>query len=528
VPKVCIEELTLMPDTHRLRLRVAANSLADSYTVEVLALQSGQEVGQAVGPVNQELNLPIASPRLWSPEDPYLYDLKVTLKHGGQLVDQATGYFGMREVALKKGEDGYTRLVLNGRFTFQLGTLDQGFWPDGLYTAPTDDALRSDLDFLKEAGFNMVRKHVKVEPDRWYYWCDKLGLLVWQDMPSGNNTTPEGRTQFEAELQRMVEGRRNHPSIIVWVLFNEGWGQYETERLVPWLKSLDPSRLVDNASGWTDKRVGDLVDGHSYPGPESAQPELDRAAVVGEFGGLGLGLTGHTWSEKFWGYQRMADAATLNAGYTGLLERVHTLHDSFGLSAAIYTQTTDVETECNGLLTYDRAVSKIPSAVARAANLGDHRGSARRVIVPNALHSRVSWKYATEMPENNWFSPGFDDSGWKDGLAGFGTEGTPQTVVRTAWNTADIWLRREFELSQEGLRGARMQLHHDEDAEIYLNGVLAARVDGFSTNYYELDIEASAVATLKPGVNLLAAHCHQTSGGQYIDVGIVGPPLPSR
>src|SRR5258707_4018749 len=214
----------------------------------------------------------------------------------------------MRKIALRRDDAGVTRIALNDHFPFQMGALDQGFWPDGIYTAPTDDALRFDIEFLKRAGFNLARKHVKVEPDRWYYWCDKLGLLVWQDMPSGNNTTMEARVQFETELQRMVEGRRNHPAIITWVLFNEGWGQYDTERLAHWLKSLDPSRLVDNSSGWTDKRAGDLIDLHSYPGPESRPPESERATVLGEFGGLGLGLPGHTWSKQFWGYQPMPDA----------------------------------------------------------------------------------------------------------------------------------------------------------------------------------------------------------------------------
>ena len=523
VPEICIDGLILMPDTHALHLSVPVNSFAESVSVEVVVLESGKEIGHARGQANKELSLPIPSPRLWSPDDPFLYDLSVTLKGGDRVMDKVSSYFGMRKIALKKSEDGFTRMALNDQFTFQLGTLDQGFWPDGLYTSPTDEALRYDIEFLKTAGFNLVRKHVKVEPDRWYYWCDKLGLLVWQDMPSGNNTTPEGRTQFEAELQRMVEGRRNHPSIVAWVLFNEGWGQYDTERLVPWLKSLDPSRLVDNASGWTDKRVGDLIDGHSYPGPESSQPEMDRAAVIGEFGGLGLGLNGHTWSEKFWGYQRMADAEKLADGYTRLLEHVHTLHDSFGLSAAVYTQTTDVETECNGLLTYDRAVSKILPAVARAVNRGENRRPKPRVIVPNALHSRVGWRYVTEMPGTNWFKAGFDDSTWKEGLAGFGTQGTPGTMVRTAWKTADIWLRREFVLGHEDLTGAKIQVHHDEDAEIYFNGVLAAQLEGFSTDYFELEMKPQAAVTLKAGVNHLAVHCHQTGGGQYIDVGIVVP-----
>ncbi len=525
VPEVCIDELSLTPDVDAgaLRLKVAANSPAESLKVEVAALADGKEIGRTAGHANEELRLPIASPHLWSPNDPFLYDLRVTLKDGNKIVDSVSSYFGMRKIAVQRDDSGVKRIALNGKFTFQIGALDQGFWPDGIYAAPTDEALRYDIEYLKGAGFNMARKHVKVEPDRWYYWCDKLGLLVWQDMPSGNNATIEGRTQFEAELQRMIEGRRNHPSVIVWVLFNEGWGQYDTERLTAWLKSLDPSRLVDDASGWTDKRVGDLIDMHSYPGPESPQAEADRAAVLGEFGGLGLGLPGHTWSKQYWGYQPMPDEKTLNDRVANLLNRVHLLRESFGLSAAVYTQTTDVETECNGMMTYDRALAKLDPAVARAVTRNEGREKPYRVIASNALYGRVTWKYTTTDPATRWYAPAFDDSGWKEGVGGFGTKGTPGTLVNTTWDTPDIWLRRDFKLNHEDLRGALLQLHHDEDAEIYLNGILAAKVPEFVTSYDLVKINPEAIAALKPGVNVMAVHCHQAKGGQYIDVGIVTP-----
>ncbi len=527
VPKICINELKLTPDVdaQALHVRVAVGSLANSVQVEVQALVGGKEVSHITGPANQELSLPVPAPHLWSPGDPFLYDLRVTLKDAGHVVDSVSSYFGMRKISLRKDDAGITRLALNDQFLFQMGTLDQGFWPDGIYTAPTDDALRFDIEYLKRCGFNLARKHVKVEPDRWYYWCDKLGLLVWQDMPSGNNTTPESRTQFEAELQRMVTGRFNHPSIIVWVLFNEGWGQYDTERLVTWLKAMDPSRLVDNASGWTDKRVGDLIDMHSYPGPECPQPEMDRAAVLGEFGGLGLGLPGHTWSERFWGYLPMPDTESLSARYCQLLERVHLLRSSFGLSAAVYTQTTDVETECNGLLTYDRAVSKLDPSVIRAANHGDSQESPLHVVAPNALYGRVMWRYTTNSPGENWYEPGFNDAAWQKGAGGFGTEMTPGAIVSTTWSTDDIWLRRDFNVGHEDLHNARIQLFHDEDAEIYFNGILAASAPHYSANYYLMNINAPAAESLKPGLNTLAVHCHQTVGGQFIDVGIVVPQV---
>jgi hypothetical protein len=286
----------------------------------------------------------------------------------------------MRKISVAKDEKGVMRLMLNNKPVFQSGPLDQGFWPDGIYTAPTDDALKSDIEAMKNLGFNMVRKHVKVEPDRWYYWCDKLGLLVWQDMPSGGvgtrgrrrgedgvATSDEKAKQFEAELKAMIEAYRNHPSIVMWVVFNEGWGQYDTVRLTKWVKEFDPSRLVNNASGWTDRKAGDVIDMHKYPGPGSPDPEASRAAVLGEFGGLGLPVEGHRWVTKNWGYRGMADQKELNQKYLELMKGVAKLRDEKGLSAAVYTQLTDVETECNGLMTYDRAVMKIEAKQSEAA-----------------------------------------------------------------------------------------------------------------------------------------------------------------
>jgi hypothetical protein len=525
VPTLCIDELKLTPDVDAKALRLSAGvaSLAGGLQVEAVALVEGAEAGRVSGSVNSELFLPLAQPRLWSPEDPFLYDLEVVLKAGDRVVDRVRSYFGMRKVALLADRQGITRIALNDRFLFQIGVLDQGFWPDGIYTAPTDEALRSDIAFLKEAGFNLARKHVKVESDRWYYWCDRMGLLVWQDMPSGKNATAEGRRTFEAELLQMVRQLHNHPSIITWVLFNEGWGQYDTERLVPWLKTVDPSRLVNNASGWTDARVGDLIDAHSYPGPDAPEPEGRRAAVLGEFGGLGLPIEGHSWSANRWGYQNMRDTNSLATAYSKLMERVWTLHEKRGLSAAVYTQISDVETECNGLLTYDRAVAKLSASTLRAANHTSRRLPLSRSIIPNARQGPVRWKYTMQAPGDDWFKPEYSLEGWKEGASGFGTEQTPGTHLGTPWRTTDIWLRREFTLRPEEIAGLKLEVHHDEDTQIYLNGVLAARMTGFVSSYEEFEILPEAAAALKPGSNTIAVHCHQTTGGQYIDVGLVSP-----
>jgi hypothetical protein len=368
VPARRIDDLLITPDVDAgaVRLTILSKSKGPDADVEAVALAGGKEVARARGVAGAELILPIKNARLWTPDDPFLYDLKVTM--GG---DQVTSYFGMRKISLGQDDKGITRMLLNGKFVFQAGVLDQGFWPDGIYTAPTDAALRFDVATMRQLGLNMARKHVKVEPARWYYWCDKLGLLVWQDMPSGdlskgNNKAQDGDAisdvagkQFKRELRAMIEQHRNHPSIIMWVVFNEGWGQHDTVALTQWVKEVDPTRLVSNASGWHDRRCGDIIDLHAYPGPGSPRPEPARAAVLGEFGGLGLALPGHTWTKENWGYKGVTSKEELTRAYVDLWRKVWQLKDDPGLSAAVYTQWTDVETECNGLLTYDRKEVKV-------------------------------------------------------------------------------------------------------------------------------------------------------------------------
>jgi hypothetical protein len=380
-----IESLKIVPDIDGGCLRLTVEGTGK---VDVLVSESGKKVIRGSGDAGTELKLAIPDPKLWSPDSPFLYDLQVSLKTKGKVVDEVTSYFGMRKIALGKDEKGVTRMMLNGKYLFQVGPLDQGFWPDGLYTAPTDEALRWDVAETKRLGFNTTRKHVKIEPDRWYYWCDKLGLLVWQDMPCGNSYTnkpqPIDKPQFKTELVSMVQSHWNHPSIIMWVLFNESQGQHDTEALVAEIKTLDPSRLINNASGNDDKNCGDVIDMHKYPGPDSPKPEDKRAAVLGEFGGLGLPIEGHTWSKRTWGYQGTKSIEDLTLGYEKLLKKAWELNDSAGLSAVIYTQLTDIETECNGLLTYDREINKVIPERAEAANTGKNTNLLPGISGPSA------------------------------------------------------------------------------------------------------------------------------------------------
>jgi hypothetical protein len=535
VNQVHIKRLQIVPDVDSGKVRVKAltTGKASGITVEAAVRRGKRRVAAARGAAGKALELSIPRAKLWSTDSPTLYDLRVELRRRGKRVDRVDSYFGMRKISVGKDDKGITRLLVNNKFVFQVGPLDQGFWPDGLYTAPTDAALKYDIEITKKLGFNMTRKHVKVEPARWYYWCDKLGLLVWQDMPSGDKSvapgkgeitrSPESARQYELELKRMIDALANHPSIIMWVVFNEGWGQFDTARITKWTRAHDPSRLVDCASGWNDMKVGDVHDLHDYRRvPNGPRPEPKRAAVLGEFGGLGLRIKGHTWDKKTWGYHDVLDGADLTRKYERQLSQVWQLQAKHGLSAAIYTQITDVETEGNGLLTYDRAVIKVDLARVKAVNQGDlSRVPQIKVVVPTSQKKGIPWRYTTAKPAVNWFKADFDDSGWKEGPGGFGTKGTPGAVIGTEWKTDDIWIRRTFVMPKGRFKNLHLYVHHDEDAEIYINGVLAAKVPGFITDYEEVPIRAAARATIKPGKNTFAVHCHQTKGGQYIDVGLI-------
>ncbi len=533
VNRRAIEGLKLTPDLDDSKLIVEIGTKltrSDNVTVEVSA--GGEVVAQARG-LNR-IEVPIPDPRLWSPDDPFLYDVKITLGHFNLPVvhDEVQSYFGMRKISLEKDEEGINRLFLNGEPLFQYGFLDQGWWPDGLYAAPTDAALRYDVEVTRQLGFNMARKHVKVEPARWYYWCDKLGLLVWQDMPSGDGyigpndpdfqRTKESADQFELEWSRVIEAFYNHPSIVMWVPFNEGWGQYDTARIAEWTKKLDPTRLVNSASGWTDRGVGDVHDIHSYPGPSAPPVEEARAVVLGEFGGLGLPVRGHTWQdERNWGYRSYETREALTDAYLVLIGNLRPLIGG-GLSAAVYTQTTDVEIEVNGLLTYDRAMIKMDAAKVRAANEKLYLPPPIiRTIVPTSQDDGQVWRYTTAEPADGWQADEFDDTGWQIGKGGFGTENTPGAVVRTKWDSSDIWLRRSFDLGGSVPPELHLSIHHDEDARVYINGTLVADVKGYTTGYVQLPLGEKARAALRPNLNRLAVYCHQTGGGQYIDVGLV-------
>ena len=438
--ELSISEVRATPDVDRGSLEVAVlgdrpiNS--DEFAVRVQAFDGSTKIAESVNRVDRVHTLRIPSAKLWSPDRPFLYDLKVELfripdpiayappaqgqparrivRRGAteqalfripanaRPLDAVDGYFAMRKISMGRRADGFPQLLLNDQPLFQYGTLDQGYWPDGILTPPSDEAMRFDVDFLKSAGFNMLRKHIKVEPARYYFYTDSIGLLVWQDMPSammqgdqrfkdrstGQHVMGEDEgellrlsstnAQFELELRRMIDGLRSFPSITTWVVLNEGWGQYDTERLASDVKRYDPGRLVNAVSGWKDIPAGDFVDQHTYDvdlwdrerdGRPNMLPDPSkrRIAVVGEFGGLGYPVEGHLWpSDRIWGYQTYRTARELETQYRHRLAQIIEGRGPRAIEAAVYTQTTDVEGEVNGLLTYDREVVKIDPAILRS------------------------------------------------------------------------------------------------------------------------------------------------------------------
>ena len=371
-------------DQKNIAVTVAAENCTTGDLVEVKILDKGKLVASATGLPGSPLRLCIAEPKLWSPDSPFLYDMEVSLRQGGKTVDKVDSYTAMRKIGTKRDKGGILRMTLNDKPLFHFGPLDQGWWPDGLFTAPTDEALLFDILKTKELGYNMIRKHVKVEPARWYYHCDREGILVWQDMPSGDmgnkwemytynggtdkNRTQESKDNFSKEWKEIMDLCVSNPSVVVWVPFNEAWGQFDTEKAAEWTKTYDPSRLVNPASGGNFRACGDILDLHNYPGPAMYLFDPVRVNVLGEYGGIGLAVENHLWwNKRNWGYVQFKNSDEVTAEYVKYAKELKAMVPK-GFSAAVYTQTTDVEGEVNGLMTYDRKVIKINEAEVRKAN----------------------------------------------------------------------------------------------------------------------------------------------------------------
>ena len=527
-----IDAVRMVPDIDRgvLNLTVTGAGTGGGQAVDIVVRAGHSVVAKRSVPLNQETAIPIANAKLWSPDDPFLYNLDLTMKQGHGAVDSVVSYFGMRKTHVGDA-DGQKKLLLNNKFVFQLGPLDQGFWPDGIYTAPTDEALKEDIVQMKAMGFNMVRKHIKVEPARWYYWADTLGLLVWQDMPSANSypgkafePPPVDEQAFADGLTRLVQTHWNSPSIILWTVFNEGQGQFDTERMVNIVRGLDASRPINEASGGQIMGFGDVNDIHSYPEPAVRPPNGRQALTCGEFGGIGYLIADHSWQREGHGYVEVDTPTDLLYLYAEYLDQARLLRDQKGLSAVVYTELTDVMTEINGLLTYDR-VAKIPVEKIRQVNTFQFPAPAYKTLLPTSQASGQPWRYVTAKPDGSWSAKEYDDSHWQQGPAPFAN---PVERGGTRWDTPDIWVRRHFNpgaITPEQIQNLMLTEIHRGRLELYINGVQTFTQQGnnrASDGRYEQRPLSHAVraAILPNAENVIAVHCHGSNDQQSFDAGL--------
>ena len=551
VPAVHIANYKVTPDidagTVRFEFDVAGGGFAKPEVRISVPCDGGNAVATTKDGV-AVVKLPVGF-KLWSPESPALYNFTATCG-----ADNVKGYFGMRKIEIKKDANGVLRIFFNNKPRFLLGTLDQGWWPDGLLTPPSDEAMAYDIKKLKAMGYDMMRKHIKVEPRRYYYLCDTLGILVMQDMPSGAGDRTQRYGFYRRELKEMIDHLYNAPSIVSWIPYNESWGQpgeFLTHATLVWTQKYDPSRIVDGPSGWNDYEGGnkgahkpagveeaaDLVDRHDY-GRRPGMWRLNdrRASFLGEFGGIGCRVDGHLWTDKAWGYGNTGkdtDRKAVQNKFVSLMDHVAGLALN-GLAGSVYTQTTDVEGEINGLITYDRkvvkfdekALSEVHGRVRDAFTLSTTPRETK--VFAKRLDPDVNaWAWTTTAPTAGWEKPGFDDSAWARSAGGFGSafilKDHPHAKGATKWETPEIWLRRHFTYTKPAgkVLQATLDMFHDEDADVYLNGGLILSVKGYNTNWTRFPVPAEKfAAAVKEGDNVIAVKVRQTVGGQFIDLGL--------
>ena len=527
VNPVSIHSLKIIPDVDQssLTIDVQLKGRGLHHQIRIQALDNGREVASAVSIPGKPIILKMTNPKLWSPESPFLYDLKISLFNDDKPVDEVFSYFGMRKISMARDKAGFMRIHLNNKEIFQLGPLDQGYWPDGILAPPSDDALKYDIEYLKKIGCNMDRVHMKVQPERWYYHCDKLGILVWQDMVSPAKTVDRseigGGSEWQAESEIMMDQLFNHPSIIQWVVFNEAWGQYDTERLTDWTKSKDPSRLVTNASGWTDRNVGDIRDFHDYtyyPSIAWVPENYPRSMVLGEAGGFDLPLKEHLWNPELKikeNIDRAGDpvreavfsTAVLEERYNRWVGHVSMLRN-YGLNAVVYTQISDVEDEVNGWMTYDRQISKIP--VKRLAEI--HQKFFEPLIswkdvIPLSMDKPQKWQYSFSEPSSEWFKKG-NTGNWLNGMAPFGVNQMSAPAINTNWEEQNLYLQKEFSLKSipEELS---LITYNSGISDVYINGEFVLQINNLRRKDTELKVSQvllpeKAMKLLKKGDNHLA------------------------
>ena len=545
---VAIESIKIIPniDNATISLQTKVVGATQGTRIKIQAFDQGKEIASSIAADDELVSLQLNQPKLWSPTNPFLYDLKLSLVKDGKVVDEVSSYFGMRKISMGRDQEGYMRILLNNAIIYQLGPLDQGYWPDGILTPASDQALRYDIAYLKKIGANMDRMHMKVQPERWYYHCDQLGILVWQDMVSPtkfiDTKSNLNSSDFELEHNITVDQLYNHPSIIQWVLFNESWGQYDTERLTAALKAKDPTRLVINASGWHDKKVGDIRDFHDYtihPAIALVTKNDERAMVLGEAGGFDLLIPGHLWTPDLktetklktnWtidfkkGVVKSADE--LIEKYTILLDDLFQLK-KYGLNAVVYTQISDVEDEISGWMTYDRKVSKLPDTTFAALHQQFFKPTITgKYILPLSMNTAQQWNYRFTAPSNDWIK-NTTIADFKLGEAPFGIESNNAHKVNTTWNTNSLFLNKEFTLTALPSKLSLVACNTGI-TDVYINGAYVMQFNNFLKNDPEVKISESllsdkAMKLLKVGVNQLSLKFNFPSVGKpvyYYDFGI--------
>lgn len=501
VSKAHIKEVYPVPDIDngKILFNFKGENLTSSYQLQITIRDKNQIVKDTSIPYQNSVVLPISNAKLWTPESPHLYHTTIVVKKNAKVVDQFKTYFAMRKSSMVRDANGYLRLALNNKPVFHFGTLDQGWWPDGLLTPPSEEAMMYDIIKLKEMGFNTIRKHIKVEPSRYYYMADSIGVLLWQDMPSGflwpNHPSHvmhedkvdwvrprESAIQFEKEWKSIMDHLRFFPSIVMWVPFNEGWGQYDTKRITDWTKRYDPTRLVNSPSGWTDRGVGDVLDVHQYPGPGMGVVELNkgRAMVLGEFGGLGLVIKNHIWdaNKRNWGYKTYTEDTVLIREYTELMHNL-ALMVKRGLAAAIYTQTTDVEGEVNGLITYDRKKIKIPESLLQKLHkpLYNKPDDGNILFVNQRTETdRPVIHYSLDAPPSNWLTSPVK------------FKNTKQPIALKKGGNVYAYQDVDFGKVPDGLG---LKLYASGNVKIYINGVLVWSEDEVRIKRHYDDINLS-------------------------------------
>ena len=535
-----IDGLRMTPDIDNEEVTIRVNTEnSGNLTTEIKVFDGNNIVDVKNGPANSDIVIPIPKTKLWSPESPFLYDVEVTLKNGENVVDQVSSYFGMRKIAVVKDKP-FPLIYLNNKPIFMAGPLDQGYWPDGIMTPPSDEALRFDIEATKALGFNMTRKHIKVEPQRWYYWADKLGILVWQDMVSANSydtppNTPIDEPQYEFEYIRMIEDHYNSPSIIMWINFNEWQGQFNAEEFVDLARDLDPTRIVNQGSAGPYTDVGDIRDEHHYSNPCYLNSRR-MASVLGEYGGIGYKIEGHLWGEFRNPYFNAENEEQYINAYSDFIDDLLAQKTLRGLSAMVYTEISDVEIEGNGFMTYDRLWKIDPQKIKVLNEKLIHQNLVnKKELLPTSEEEAQTWKYTTSNPGNGWEQPWYNDNNWATGPGGFGSDwgDDPNIHVRTPWTSSNIWIRKKFNtsnLTDEEIRYLTLVVFFDEKTEVFLNGKRIFIREDYRRNYFVTGLYNNDFlnAINRNGENTIAVSAMQTSGRQYVDAGLITGSTVSR